>query len=103
MLGRSVYSIMAVTAMTGGATVYAVAGHSSVAPLVDVAMTIGVTADGTGTFNAADGPGRDAGPHNGIVRTGDAIAYKIDVNALTGTAYGERFTLTAPRGTEWTQ
>ena len=58
-------------------------------------------ADGSGPFTPADGPGADAGASNGIVRTFDAITYRVTVSANGGSVTNERFTVTAPAGTTW--
>ncbi|KQO46352.1 MULTISPECIES: SdrD B-like domain-containing protein [unclassified Frigoribacterium] len=58
-------------------------------------------ADGSGPFTPAEGPGADASASNGIVRTFDAITYRVTVSANGGSVTNERFTVTAPAGTTW--
>lgn len=66
-----------------------------------VDLAIEVSADGNGPFTPSDGPGADASGSNGIVRTLDAITYRVTVNSNGGNSVNERFTLTAPAGTSW--
>lgn len=76
-------------------------GVSAAHPRSSVALALEVAADGRGPFTPSDEPGGDRGSNNGIVRTLDAVAYRVTVNASGGTARGERFVLDAPAGTSW--
>ncbi|PZE65413.1 SdrD B-like domain-containing protein [Curtobacterium sp. MCBD17_021] len=67
----------------------------------EVAMAIEVAKDGNGPFSPDDQPGGDSGAANGIVRTLDAITYRVTMNSTGGASSHERFTLTAPAGTSW--
>lgn len=71
------------------------------APESVVGLAVEVAADGHGPFTPGDGPGADRGPENGVVRTRDAVTYRVTVNAGDGTAHHERFVLDAPAGTSW--
>ncbi len=68
-----------------------------------VAIAIDVAADGRGQFGPDDRPGGDSGPANGVVRTRDAVTYRVTVNAGGQIARNERFVLDAPRGTGWAE
>jgi hypothetical protein len=67
----------------------------------EIAMAIEVAKDGNGPFTPDDQPGGDSGATNGIVRTLDAITYRVTMNSTGGASTHERFTLTAPAGTSW--
>lgn len=77
------------------------AAAAATAPAAVVGLAVEVAADGRGPFTPDDGPGGDRGPANGIVRTRDAVTYRVTVNAGDGTAHHERFVLDAPAGTGW--
>jgi len=66
-----------------------------------VGLAVEVAQDGSGPFTPADGPGADASASNGIVRTLDAVTYRVTMNSTGGASVDERFTLTAPTGTRW--
>ncbi len=66
-----------------------------------IAMALEVAKDGNGPFTPKDEPGGDASATNGIVRTLDAITYRVTMNSTGGASTNERFTLTAPAGTSW--
>jgi hypothetical protein len=66
-----------------------------------VDLAIEVAEDGHGPFTPEDGPGGDASATNGVVRTFDAITYRVTMSSNDGTSRNERFTLTAPPGTAW--
>ncbi|PZF56738.1 hypothetical protein DEJ23_09300 [Curtobacterium sp. MCSS17_008] len=72
-------------------------------PSTTVGLAIEVAADGRGPFTPDDPPGGDSGPANGVVRTRDAVTYRVTVNAGSGTAHDERFVLEAPAGTSWAE
>lgn len=74
---------------------------ASAAPAATVELAVEVAQDGRGPFTPGDQPGGDAGGTNGIVRTLDAVTYRVTVNAGGGTARNERFVLDAPAGTSW--
>ncbi|MCS5504726.1 SdrD B-like domain-containing protein [Curtobacterium flaccumfaciens] len=76
-------------------------GTASAATNSTVAVAIDVTKDGNGPFTPTDGAGGDASEKNGIVRTMDAITYRVSLNSNDGTSTNERFTATAPAGTSW--
>ncbi|WP_181420418.1 SdrD B-like domain-containing protein [Curtobacterium sp. MCBD17_023] len=67
----------------------------------EVGLAIEVAKDGNGPFTPDDQPGGDSGAANGIVRTLDAITYRVTMNSTGGASSHERFTLTAPAGTSW--
>lgn len=66
-----------------------------------VALAVDVLRDGSGPFTPTDGPGADSGDANGIVRTLDAITYRVTMTSNDGPSANERFVLTAPTGTTW--
>ena len=66
-----------------------------------IGVAIDVTKDGNGLFTPTDEPGGDTGATNGIVRTMDAVTYRVSVNSNDGSSTNERFTVTAPAGTKW--
>ncbi|GGL06450.1 hypothetical protein GCM10009769_25880 [Curtobacterium luteum] len=66
-----------------------------------VALAVEVAKDGNGSFSRTDEPGGDTSDANGIVRTLDAITYRVTVSSNDGDSENERFTLTAPTGTSW--
>ncbi len=74
---------------------------ASATPAATVGLALDVAADGRGPFTPDDGPARDSGPANGVVRTEDSVTYRATVNADGGTAHDERFVLDAPDGTSW--
>ena len=74
---------------------------ATAASTATVDLDIERRADGSGPFTPAEGPGADAGASNGIVRTFDAITYRVTVSANGGSVTNERFTVTAPDGTTW--
>ncbi|MBT1607660.1 SdrD B-like domain-containing protein [Curtobacterium flaccumfaciens] len=76
-------------------------GTASAAPQSTVAVAIDVTKDGNGPFTPTDGAGGDASEENGIVRTMDAVTYRVSLNSNDGTSTNERFSVTAPAGTSW--
>ena len=78
-------------------------GAAAAAPTPEavVGLAVEVAADGRGPFTPEDGPGADRGPANGVVRTRDAVTYRVTVSAGDGTAHHERFVLDAPTGTSW--
>ncbi|MDM7891216.1 SdrD B-like domain-containing protein [Curtobacterium caseinilyticum] len=76
-------------------------GGPSATPAVGIAVD--VASDGRGPFTPDDRAGGDSGPANGVVRTLDAITYRVTVNATGGTARDERFVLDAPVGTRWAE
>ncbi|MEK6311620.1 MAG: hypothetical protein V4755_13015, partial [Curtobacterium sp.] len=71
------------------------------APAATVGLAVEVSKDGNGSFSKTDEPGGDTSDINGIVRTLDAITYRVTVSSNGGTSDNERFTLTAPTGTSW--
>lgn len=71
-------------------------GTASAAPQSTVAVAIDVTKDGNGPFTPTDGAGGDASEENGIVRTMDAVTYRVSLNSNDGTSTNERFSVTAP-------
>ncbi len=70
-------------------------------PRSTIGFALELTKDGNGPFTPEDGPGADAGDDNGIVRTLDAVTYRVTMNSTGGVSTNERFTLTAPAGTSW--
>ncbi|QWS32741.1 SdrD B-like domain-containing protein [Curtobacterium aetherium] len=76
-------------------------GSTHAATDAEVGLAVEVAKDGTGPFTPQDGPGADADAENGIVRTLDAITYRVTMNSTGGSSEHERFTLTAPTGTSW--
>ena len=74
---------------------------AATSPAAVVALAVEVAADGRDPFTPDDGPGADRGPANGVVRTRDAVTYRVTVTAGDGTAHHERFVLDAPAGTSW--
>ncbi|MBT2502671.1 SdrD B-like domain-containing protein [Curtobacterium sp. ISL-83] len=66
-----------------------------------VGLALEVVEDGRGPFTPNDEPGGDASGSNGVVRTLDAITYRVTMNSTDGASSNERFTLTAPTGTRW--
>lgn len=76
-------------------------GTASAATRSTVDVAIDVTKDGNGPFTPTDGAGGDASEENGIVRTMDAITYRVSLNSNDGTSTNERFSVTAPAGTSW--
>ena len=88
-----------------GASPPAAAAPAAGPPAVSTDSTIGVAievrADGNGPFSPTDEPGGDTGASNGIVRTMDAVTYRVTVSSNDGSSSNERFTVTAPSGTSW--
>ncbi len=70
-------------------------------PRSDLGLGLAVTRDGNGPFTPSDGPGGDTGPTNGVVRTLDAVTYRVTVSSQDGPSHGTRFTVSAPAGTRW--
>lgn len=66
-----------------------------------IGLAVELAKDGNGPFTPEDGPGADTGATNGVVRTLDAVTYRVTMNSTGGTSTNERFTLTAPAGTSW--
>jgi hypothetical protein len=66
-----------------------------------VGLALEVVKDGNGPFTPAAGPGADTDAANGIVRTRDAVTYRVTMNSTGGASTNERFTLSAPAGTSW--
>ncbi|GAA1494866.1 SdrD B-like domain-containing protein [Curtobacterium herbarum] len=66
-----------------------------------VGLAVEIAKDGNGPFTPDDGPGGDRDATNGIVRTLDAVTYRVTMNSTGGTSTNERFTLSAPAGTSW--
>lgn len=66
-----------------------------------IALALEVGKDGNGPFTPEDGPGADADAANGIVRTFDAVTYRVTMNSNGAASTNERFTLTASGGTKW--
>lgn len=77
------------------------AADDAPSPRSTIALALALTKDGNGPFTPTDQPGGDAGDDNGIVRTLDAITYRVTMNSSGGVSINERFTLTAPTGTSW--
>lgn len=77
------------------------AADDAPSPRSTIALALALTKDGNGPFTPTDQPGGDAGDDNGIVRTLDAITYRVTMNSSGGVSTNERFTLTAPTGTAW--
>lgn len=66
-----------------------------------IGLAVELAKDGNGPFTPEDGPGADTGATNGVVRTLDAVTYRVTMNSTGGMSTNERFTLTAPGGTSW--
>lgn len=66
-----------------------------------IGLALEIAKDGNGPFTPEDGPGADTGATNGVVRTLDAVTYRVTMNSSGGPSTNERFTLTAPAGTSW--
>lgn len=66
-----------------------------------IGLAVEVTKDGNGPFTTTDEPGGDTNASNGIVRTLDAVTYRVTMNSTNGSSTNERFTLSAPAGTSW--
>ncbi len=63
------------------------------------AFTVGLSAfDGAAPFDSHEGPGRDTGPSNGIVREGDPVTYVVDVGVGEFALRDVEFELPVPRG-----
>lgn len=98
--------VAAAFATTPAAAMPATTAPATTAPAAPVSaatvdLDIERRADGSGPFTPAEGPGADASASNGIVRTFDAITYRVTVSANGGSVTNERFTVTAPAGTSW--
>jgi len=89
------------TAAPVGAAQSATGSVPSAAPGGAVDLALEVAQDGNGPFTPTEGPGADASATNGIVRTRDAITYRVTMTSTGGASSNERFTLTAPTGTSW--
>ncbi|MBF4605073.1 SdrD B-like domain-containing protein [Curtobacterium sp. VKM Ac-2884] len=72
---------------------------SPAAARIDVAVEI--AKDGYGPFTPNDEPGGDSGDANGIVRTLDAVTYRVTMNSTGGPSSNETFTVAAPEKTSW--
>lgn len=68
-------------------------------PVASVSLTV---VDGAGTFNGDDGPGHDSGPGNGVVRTNDAMTYRVAVGVGESATDETNITLSLPAGVELT-
>jgi hypothetical protein len=66
-----------------------------------IGLAVQVWKDGNGPFTPDEQPGGDTSASNGIVRTLDAITYRVTMNSNDGSSTNETFTLTAPDGTSW--
>ncbi|OII12449.1 SdrD B-like domain-containing protein [Curtobacterium sp. MCBA15_008] len=66
-----------------------------------IGLKVDVTKDGNGPFTRTDEPGGDSSAENGIVRTMDAITYRVSLNSNNGPSANERFTVRSPAGTTW--
>ncbi|WP_312415010.1 DUF5979 domain-containing protein [Comamonas sp.] len=62
-------------------------------------VSVLVSADGQGPFNADNNPGNDSGPLNGVVRTQDTVLYTINYNASNTDS--STITATLPAGMRW--
>ncbi|MGJ9467911.1 hypothetical protein, partial [Actinotignum sp. GS-2025b] len=69
---RVAASVAALAVVTGGVASYSFAAEHTVKDLV-----VAVVADGTPEFTADDGPGKDSGPKNNIVRSLDTVDYEV--------------------------
>lgn len=83
MLGLAAASTAA-AALAAGMWFGALPDHQDVALATEEILlppfTVEMSAfDGAPPFDVADGPNRDAGPSNGIVRQGDPVTYVIDI------------------------
>lgn len=99
--GRAVGALGAFALAVPAVLLGPVGAAAATAPAAVVGLAVEVAADGRGPFTPEDGPGADRGPANGVVRTRDAVTYRVTVNAGDGTAHHERFVLDAPTGTSW--
>lgn len=66
-----------------------------------IGLHVEVAEDGNGPFTPTDDAGGDTSAENGVVRTMDAITYRVSLNSNDATSTNERFTATAPEGTTW--
>lgn len=62
-------------------------------------LTVTVSMDGVGPFDANNNPGNDAGANNRIIRTQDMFEYLVSYDALDTNEVN--FTLTLPAGVFW--
>ena len=102
---RAAAVLVALVLLLAPAAPAAASGVGGAAPssATSVDLAVEVAADGRGPFTPDDQPGGDSGPANGLVRTRDAVTYRVTVNATGGTARDERFVLDAPAGTSWAE
>lgn len=91
----SALTVLGVVVTTVAPTVVAATTQSTIGVAIDV------TKDGSGPFTPTDEPGGDTDATNGIVRTMDAITYRVSLSSNDGSSTNERFTVTAPAGTTW--
>lgn len=92
---------LAVTLPTAAAAATSTDPPSTAATGAVVGLALEIAKDGNGPFTPEDGPGADSGAGNRIVRTLDAVTYRVTMNSSGGPSTNERFTLTAPAGTSW--
>lgn len=98
MSSRRITRLAALSCLLALSASLAVAVPASAA---EDAIAISVSKDGNGPFTPGDGPGLDSSSSNGVVRTFDAVTYRVGVNSVGGESPNETVTLTAPIGTEW--
>jgi len=94
------------TAAAALATVSLVGAQAAAAQPVEATvpgldLRVGIASDGLGRFTPDDAPGGDSGPANGLVRTGDAVVYRVAMSTSGGSAEASVFRLDAPAGMSW--
>lgn len=66
----------------------------------DVVIGVSVSSDGTASFDPTDGPGKDTGEKNGIVRVNDTVTYEVEVGSQQSLVNDLGFEVVFPKGLE---